>query len=92
MLVRETFVSQGIDVIDADRDFTAHMTVMKLSRMPFKLKRKLGVRRIEPALYDAWASPREFGSTRANGILLLSMAEKDADGFYKCLDRVDFVE
>ncbi len=68
---------------DSDvRNFKAHDTIMKMSKMSFKEKKK--VKRIDPDLYEDLKSTY-FGIQNVTAIQLLSMEKPEAeDGYYYC--------
>ena len=86
-IVRETFTKEGIPSTDS-REFSPHLTVMKLSRNP-KLKRK-GIKKIPEESYASWVD-MSFGEEPVNAVHLCSMNKKrEKDGFYKCEATVTF--
>lgn len=85
--VRETFTKEGIPCTDP-REFSPHLTVMKLSRSP-ALRRK-GIKKIPAESYASWVD-MSFGEESVNALHLCSMNEKkEKDGFYKCVATVTF--
>lgn len=87
-VVRDTFAKEGIPSTDS-REFSPHLTVMKLTRSP-KL-RKRGIRKIPLESYATWTD-FDFGEERVSSLHLCSMNKKEEDGFYKCVATVKFVE
>ena len=86
-IVRETFTKEGIPSTDP-RDFSPHLTVMKLSRSPM-LRRK-GIKKIPEESYASWVD-MSFGEEPVNALHLCSMnKKKEKDGFYKCEATVTF--
>lgn len=86
-IVRETFTKEGIPSTDS-REFSPHLTVMKLSRNP-KL-RKNGIKKIPAESYSSWVD-MSFGEEPVNALQLCSMnKKKEKDGFYKCVATVTF--
>lgn len=86
-IVRETFTKEGIPCTD-HREFSPHLTVMKLSRSP-ALRRK-GIKKIPAESYASWVD-MSFGEESVNALHLCSMNEKkEKDGFYKCVATVTF--
>ncbi|XP_078369370.1 uncharacterized protein LOC144653289 [Oculina patagonica] len=86
-IVRETFTNKGIPSTDS-REFSPHLTVMKLSRHP-KL-RKNGIKKIPVESYANWVD-MSFGEEPVNALHLCSMnKKKEKDGFYKCVATVTF--
>lgn len=87
-VVRDTFAKEGIPSTDS-REFSPHLTVMKLTRSP-KL-RKRGIRKIPSESYATWTD-FDFGEERVSSLHLCSMNKKEEDGFYKCVTTVKFEE
>ena len=85
-IVRETFTKEGIPSTDP-REFSPHLTVMKLSRSP-ALRRK-GIKKIPAESYASWVD-MSFGEESVNALHLCSMDKKEKDGFYKCEATVTF--
>ena len=86
-IVRETFTKEGIPSTDP-REFSPHLTVMKLSRNP-RLRRK-GIKKIPEESYASWVD-MSFGEESVNALHLCSMnKKKEKDGFYKCEATVTF--
>lgn len=85
-IVRETFTKEGIPSMDS-REFSPHLTVMKLSRNP-TLRRK-GIKKIPEESYASWVD-MSFGEEPVNAVHLCSMNKKEKDGFYKCEATVTF--
>lgn len=86
-IVRETFTKEGIPSTDR-REFSPHLTVMKLSRKPM-LRRK-GIKKIPEESYVSWVD-MSFGEESVNSLHLCSMnKKKEKDGFYKCEATVTF--
>ena len=85
-VVRDTFAKEGIPSTDS-RDFSPHLTVMKLTRSP-KL-RKRGIRKIPLESYATWTD-FDFGEERVTSLHLCSMNKKEEDGFYKCVTTIKF--
>jgi len=85
-IVRETFTKEGIPSTDS-REFSPHLTVMKLSRNP-TLRRK-GIKKIPEESYASWVD-MSFGEEPVNAVHLCSMNKKEKDGFYKCEATVTF--
>lgn len=86
-IVRETFTKEGIPSTDL-REFSPHLTVMKLSRNP-ALRRK-GIKKIPVESYANWVD-MSFGEEPVNALHLCSMNKKrEKDGFYKCEATVTF--
>ena len=86
-IVRETFTKEGIPCTDP-REFSPHLTVMKLSRSP-ALRRK-GIKKIPADSYANWVD-MSFGEQSVNALHLCSMnKKKEKDGFYKCVATVTF--
>ena len=87
-VVRDMFAKEGIPSTDS-REFSPHLTVMKLTRSP-KL-RKRGIRKIPLESYATWTD-FDFGEERVSSLHLCSMNKKEEDGFYKCVTTVKFEE
>lgn len=85
-IVRETFTKEGIPSTDS-REFSPHLTVMKLSRNP-TLRRK-GIKKIPEESYASWVD-MSFGEEPVNAVHLCSMNKREKDGFYKCEATVTF--
>ena len=85
-VVRDTFAKEGIPSTDS-RDFSPHLTVMKLTCSP-KL-RKRGIRKIPLESYATWTD-FDFGEERVTSLHLCSMNKKEEDGFYKCVTTIKF--
>ena len=85
-VVRDTFAKEGIPSTDS-REFSPHLTVMKLTRSP-KL-RKRGIRKIPLESYATWTD-FDFGEERVSSLHLCSMNKKEEDGFYKCVTTIKF--
>ena len=85
-VVRDTFAKEGIPSTDS-REFSPHLTVMKLTRSP-KL-RKRGIRKIPLESYATWTD-FDFGEERVTSLHLCSMNKKEEDGFYKCVTTIKF--
>ena len=86
-IVRETFTKEGIPSTDS-REFSPHLTVMKLSRNP-KLRRN-GIKKIPVESYASWVD-MSFGEEPVNALHLCAMNQKkEKDGFYKCVATVTF--
>ena len=86
-IVRETFTKEGIPSTD-HREFSPHLTVMKLSRKP-TLRRK-GIKKIPEESYASWVD-MSFGEETVDALHLCSMnKKKEKDGFYKCESTVTF--
>ena len=86
-LISQHFTAAGLPPCDSHQAYSAHMTVMKLSRMKRHVLKKLKPRKIDPELYSQWADA-EFGSSIVSDIQLLQMNRKDEDGFYTCLSKI----
>jgi len=85
-IVRETFTKEGIPSTDS-REFSPHLTVMKLSCNP-TLRRK-GIKKIPEESYASWVD-MSFGEEPVNAVHLCSMNKREKDGFYKCEATVTF--
>ena len=85
-VVRDTFAKEGIPATDS-REFSPHLTVMKLTRSP-KL-RKRGIGKIPLESYATWTD-FDFGEERVSSLHLCSMNKKEEDGFYKCVTTIKF--
>ena len=85
-VVRDTFAKEGIPSTDS-REFSPHLTVMKLTRSP-KL-RKRGIKKIPLESYATWTD-FDFGEERVSSLHLCSMNKKEEDGFYKCVTTIKF--
>lgn len=85
-VVRDAFAKEGIPSTDS-REFSPHLTVMKLTRSP-KL-RKRGIRKIPLESYATWTD-FDFGEERVTSLHLCSMNKKEEDGFYKCVTTIKF--
>lgn len=85
-VVRDTFAKEGLPSTDS-REFSPHLTVMKLTRSP-KL-RKRGIRKIPLESYATWTD-FDFGEERVSSLHLCSMNKKEEDGFYKCVTTIKF--
>ena len=86
-IVRETFTKEGIPSTDS-REFSPHLTVMKLSRNPNL--RKKGIKKIPEESYASWVD-MSFGEEPVNAVHLCSMNKRrEKDGFYKCEATVKF--
>ena len=86
-VVRDTFAKEGIPSTDS-REFSPHLTVMKLTRSP-KL-RKRGIRKIPLESYATWTD-FDFGEERVSSLHLCSMNKKEEDGFYKCVTTISIL-
>lgn len=81
-VVRNNYEKNGFSSTD-DRPFTPHLTIMKLSRMQYKRKKK--VKKIPPESYSSWLDC-ELGKETVSEVLLCSMIhEADEEGFYHCV-------
>lgn len=87
-VVRDMFAKEGIPSTDS-REFSPHLTIMKLTRSP-KLRKK-GIRKIPLESYATWTD-FDFGEERVSSLHLCSMNKKEEDGFYKCVTTVKFEE
>lgn len=86
-IVRETFTKEGIPSTDS-REFSPHLTVMKLSRSPNM--RKNGIKKIPEESYANWVD-MSFGEEPVNALHLCAMnKKKEKDGFYKCIATLTF--
>ena len=85
-VVRDMFAKEGIPSTDS-REFSPHLTVMKLTRSP-KL-RKRGISKIPLESYATWTD-FDFGEERVTSLHLCSMNKKEEDGFYKCVTTIKF--
>lgn len=84
-VVRNNYEKHGFPTTD-DRPFTPHLTIMKLSRMQTKKKKR--VKKIPPESYSSWLDC-ELGKEMVNEVLLCSMNhKKDKEGFYHCVGSV----
>ncbi|XP_029414001.1 A-kinase anchoring protein 7 isoform X4 [Nannospalax galili] len=80
-MAKKTFQEKGILAGDS-RGFKPHLTFMKLSKAP--ALRKIGVKKIEPELYEQFINHR-FGEEILYRIDLCSMLKKKrSDGYYHC--------
>ncbi|XP_035880620.1 LOW QUALITY PROTEIN: A-kinase anchor protein 7 [Phyllostomus discolor] len=78
---KRTFQEKGI-MAGESRTFKPHLTFMKLSKVPWL--RKMGVRKIDPKLYEKFISHR-FGEEMVHRIDLCSMLKKkQSNGYYHC--------
>ncbi|XP_045699767.1 A-kinase anchoring protein 7 isoform X5 [Phyllostomus hastatus] len=78
---KRTFQEKGI-LAGESRTFKPHLTFMKLSKVPWL--RKMGVRKIDPKLYEKFISHR-FGEEMVHCIDLCSMLKKkQSNGYYHC--------
>jgi 2'-5' RNA ligase len=87
-LINQHFIAAGLTPCDSHQVYSAHMTVMKLSRMKRTLMKKFKPRKINPELYSQWADTK-FGSSIVKDIQLLQMSQKDENGFYKCISKIN---
>lgn len=72
-------------IISKMENFTPHMTLMKLSRMDFKVRKKNEIKKIPVELYaDKWQN-QYFGCQKINSVQLLSMTKPPQEnGYYFC--------
>jgi len=82
-VVRQGYESDDeIQLQMEDRPLTPHLTIMKLSRMPVKKKKK-NVRKIQSDMYSSWIDC-QLGLETLSEVLLCSMIDKkEEDGFYR---------
>jgi 2'-5' RNA ligase len=75
----------GIEL--TDKNFTPHMTLMKLSKSKDLFKK--GIKKIDQSIYTQ-LKENPFGVEHVDKIHLCSITEKDSDGFYKIEKSIDF--
>jgi len=82
-IVKNAFIESGVKITD-DRDFNAHLTVVKLR------KRSLGVKKIDGQCYSAFET-LSFGQENCSKLQLLSMKKMDKEtGYYECVSELTF--
>jgi len=78
-------VENSIIPENAMKNFTPHMTLMKLSRMDFKKRKKNGIKKMPVELYDDKWQNQYFGCQKINSVQLLSMTKPpQKNGYYFC--------
>ena len=81
--VRQLFEDNGVHSTDK-KQFTAHMTVAKVSR-----DRRRSVKQLTEDAYSDWEG--NFGQESIRELELLSMTKRDETGYYFCFARESFI-
>lgn len=92
LVIKNGFNSSELGVVfDDSSPLIPHLTLMKLSRIPVKKKKKK-LRKIPPDTYSSWIDC-ELGTECFSNVLLCSMNDKkEDDGFYHSLGSVAITE
>lgn len=86
-VIRNGYKACGLELDLDDKPFKPHLTLMKLSKIPFKKKKKK-LRKIPEDVYSSWIDC-ELGVQHFTEVLLCSMIDKkQEDGFYHCIGSV----
>lgn len=86
----ECFSTSGVELTEdkSKGEFTPHVTVMKMSKNVYKMKKK-GIKIVDEKYYEDFVG-FEFGQQQFSNILLCSMLDKkDENGFYQVIDSID---
>lgn len=87
-VVQKKFCEEGL--VDDKRDFTPHVTVLKLSRVGKKLTKKTGLKKIYPDIYEEFVDTY-FGMQKVHCLQLCSVLKaKDISGYYHVEHKIDF--
>lgn len=90
-VLRNGYEKSELDVDIDDKPFKPHLTLMKMSRIPFKKKTKK-LRKIPDNLYSPWIDC-DLDVQHYNEVLLCSMTDaKEKDGFYHSIGSVAIAE
>ena len=79
--IRVHFVDSGVQV--KDEPFTPHLTVAKIKQG------KKGIKKIPSELWSNYRNTT-LGYQKFGGIDLVEMMRKEADGYYRRLESLDF--